>query len=80
MQPVAAQDVLFGLGGGQHDHGNDEQLWVPLQLGEHLKAGHAREVDVEQDQSRARRVGERAGPAHELERLLAVGYHVQGVA
>ncbi len=56
------------------------ELRVLLQLGEHLKAADARQVDVEQDQPRPRRVGEGAGPAHELQGLLAVGHHVQRVA
>ena len=38
VQLVAAQDVLFGLRGGQHDHGDDGELRVLLQLGEHLEA------------------------------------------
>ena len=80
VQRVAAQDVLLGLRRGQDDHRDDLEHRIGLDLGEHLQAVQARQVEVEQDQARAGRVGVVAGPAQELQRLLAVGHHVQHVA
>src|SRR5260370_4500647 len=41
VQRVAADDVLLGARGGQHDHRDDEQVGILLQLGEHLQAAAA---------------------------------------
>ena len=79
VQGVAAQDVLLGLRRGQDDHRDDLEHRIGLELGEHLQAVQARQVEVEQDQPRPGRVGVAAGPAQELQRLLAVGHHVQHV-
>src|SRR5208283_4616909 len=79
VQRVAAHDVLFGPRRGQHDHRDHQQLVVLLQLGQHLQATAPWQVDVEQDESRARRVGVGAAPMQELQGLLAVGYDVQPV-
>src|SRR5579862_8863305 len=47
VQRVAAQDVLLGARGGQHHDGDEEQVRVLLDLGEHLQAVAPRQVDVE---------------------------------
>jgi DNA-binding IclR family transcriptional regulator len=80
VQLVAAQDVLLGLRRGEHDDRDDRELRITLQLGQHLDAGKPGQVDVEQDQPRPRSISELTGPAHEVQRLLAVGHHVQRVA
>src|SRR3954451_8062710 len=80
VQAVAAHDVLLRLGGGQHDDRDHAQLGVVLELGQHLAAVAAREVQVEQDQAGPRRVGVLALLAQELQRLLAVVDDVEAVA
>ena len=42
--------VLLGLGGREHDDRDRRELRVGLDLGEHLGAALARQVEVEQDQ------------------------------
>src|SRR4029077_18323478 len=49
------------------------------QLREDLHAATPGQVDVEQDEPGARRVGVRAGPAQELQGLLARAHHVKPV-
>src|SRR4051794_25032631 len=56
VQLVGAQHVLLELGGGEDDHGDLLQPLVRLDLGQHLAAVLARQVEVEQDQVGARRV------------------------
>src|SRR4029077_18461897 len=60
VQRVAAHDVLFGLRGGQHDDRDHQQLVVLFRLREDLHAAAPGQVDVEQDEPGARRVGVRA--------------------
>ena len=63
MHLVGAQHVLLGLRGRQHDDRDRRQLRVALDLGEHLGAALARQVEVEQDQ-----VGPHARPRTRLRR------------
>src|SRR5690242_2544426 len=50
MQLVAAHDVLVGCRGGQHHNRDPSQVFVLLDLGEHLASIAPRQVEVEQDQ------------------------------
>src|SRR5689334_12569775 len=50
VQLVPAQDGLVGRRGGEHHHRDAAEVVVVLDLGEHLPAVAARQVEVEQDQ------------------------------
>src|SRR5205085_5703245 len=77
MQVVRPQHVLFGLGGGEHDHRDALEAVVGLDVLEHLAAVLLRQVEVEQDDVRARRVRVLAAAVEKLHRLDAVLAPVQ---
>jgi hypothetical protein len=58
VQLVGAHDVLLPPGRGKHHDRDPPERVVALDLGQHLAAVLAREVEVEQDQAGARRRGE----------------------
>ena len=79
MQLVAAQDVLLGRRGGQHDDRDVAQVRVGLDLLQQLPAVVLRQVQVEQDQVGPRGVLEGAALVEEVQALLAVVGDVQVV-
>src|SRR5947207_1377965 len=72
VQVVGAQHVFFRLRGGEHHHGNALQRLVGLDVLQHLAAVLLRQVEVEQDDVRARRVRVLAAAVEKLHRLDAV--------
>ena len=72
VQVVAAHDVLLGLGGGEDDDGDSAELFVELDLGEHLTTVHPRQVEVEQNQPGSGCVGMLALAAQKSQRCGAV--------
>src|SRR5262249_52990945 len=72
VQVVAADDVLLGVRGGQNDDGDTLQLRVRLDLGQHFMPGLSWQIEVEQDEVRARRLGEVSFAAQEAQGSLAV--------
>jgi hypothetical protein len=80
VELVAAEDVLVGLGGGEHDDRDAPQLLVALDLLQHLAAVPPGEVEVEQDEVGQDDVLVLALLAEVGERLRAVGHHGEPVA
>jgi hypothetical protein len=79
VQVVALQHVLFRLGGGEDHHRDLAQVVVALDLREHLAPVLLRQVQVEQDDVGARRLGVLALALEEIDRLDAVLRPVQVV-
>src|SRR5665213_1099213 len=80
MQVVAAQHVLLGLRGGEHDHRDAAQIGVALHFGQHLSAVQPGKVEIEQHEVRPRRLAVlRLTPQHG-QGLGAVLRHRQVVA
>src|SRR5258706_555245 len=72
VQVIGAQHVLFRLGGGE-DHDRDAlQCLVGLDFLQHFAAVLLRQVEVEQDDVRTRRVGVLAAAVQEVHRIDAV--------
>ena len=62
VQAVGGDDVVAGVAGAQHDHGDGGQVRVGLHLGQHLQPAHLRQVEVEQHQIRRGGVAVRTTP------------------
>ena len=80
VQPVAAQDVLLGGGGGQDDHRHVGQLGIGLDLLQDLPPVVLGQVQVEQDQVGGRRGGMRPAAVQEVQCLFPVPGHVEAIA
>src|SRR5205085_6225732 len=76
---VRAQHVLLRLGRGEHDHGNALQALVGLDLLQYFAAVLLRQVEVEQDDVRPRRIAILAAPVEEFHRFDTVLHPVQRV-
>src|SRR5690606_19602363 len=76
---VGGGDVVLALRGRQDDDGDPLELVVGLEVGEDFAAVFPRHVEVEEDEVRARAVGELALAAEEAEGLLAVARDVEVV-
>lgn len=77
---VAVGDVGRVLAGGQHDHGDDHQVRVGLDLGQHVQAVQPGHVQVKQDQPGPGRIGVLPSTAREAQRTLAVRDQVKTAA
>src|SRR6266850_1400010 len=77
VQAVGLEHVLLGFRGSEHDYGDALQLRVALDLLEHFAPVLLRQVEVEQDDVRAHRIGESALAAQELHGFHAVLHPVQ---
>jgi len=80
MQVVGRYDVRLRLRGGQDDYRDPAQVRIFLDLGQHLAAVFAWEIEVEEDKVRANRLRVAALPAQEGQRLDAVGGDVELVS
>ena len=79
MQIVGVQNVLFGPGGGQHDHRDAPQSFILLDLGEHFAAILFGQVQVQQNQIGTGATGILALPAQKAQGRHPILDHVQGV-
>jgi hypothetical protein len=74
---VAAQDVLFGVGGGEHDDRDAPQVRVGLDLGQDLQPGAPGQVEDEQDEVGPGATALPPGAAQVVQGLDAVAGDVQ---
>src|SRR5204862_7180044 len=73
VEVVARQDVLVGVGRGQHDHGNPAKVLIVLDLGKDLLAVEPWEVEIEEDEIGAGSGGVFASAVEEIEGILGIG-------
>src|ERR1700744_18317 len=80
VQSVAAQDVFLGGRGSQHNDGDMTQVRIGFDLFQQLATVILRQVQVEQDQVRLRRVLMTTALVEKVEAFLPVACHPQSVA
>ena len=77
LELIACQDVVLRLGGGEDDRRDGLEVVVALDLGEDLAAIHPGQVEIEQDEIRARGIRLAVFLPQERHRLRPVGRHVK---